>query len=545
MIGKTLFILASVAAVAAQTAGSGPAAACAVAMSAPTACAENDNVNIPLRGGATSYTITATHPTYTVGVDSCAADFSNCATSTDPSYPFTPGVLKLHDDGVTVVQAVTLSAWWRPAGMAISVDGGMPVSGAHEIVLYRKILDADSWPQFLVLYEDGNLRLIPQPRAGVSPVCFGASVLIGPAAAAARPFADISAVNYVSGTQTLQINYQGGGSAAIRVLEVDRIMSKVAVDVNYAVDTAAFLTFRSMFVTSGNADTDAVKWTGLDGTVRDDAVLQFAGGPGTDWQFYRRVRSQHNTSAPDIRITMNSASPLVYAGGVVNAASYLSGAVAPGEAVSIFGCGIGPGNGSGGQPDSGGMLGTVLGGVSVAFDGVPAPLLFVQAGQVNALVPYSVGGKASTLLQIGYASQQSQPVSIPVAGASPAIFTMGFSGVGAGAVLNQDGTLNSKTNPAARGSVVQIFGTGDGLTNPPGVDGQSPVSPLPKPRLPVSALVDGLPAVVHYAGAAPGLAGCVQVNAQIPDNASTGSAVPVSFTVGTWSSQAGVTIAIQ
>jgi len=246
-----------------------------------------------------------------------------------------------------------------------------------------------------------------------------------------------------------------------------------------------------------------------------------------------------------LRVFGASMLPTLWPGDEVDLAGCSLRDAAPGEIIVIFGAGLGPESGVAGALDSSGVLANLLSGAEVRFDGVPAPLLFVQAGQVNALVPYSVGGKASTLLQIGYASQQSQPVSIPVAGASPTIFTMGFSGVGAGAVLNQDGTLNSKTNPAARGSVVQIFGTGDGLTNPPGVDGQSPVSPLPKPRLPVSALVDGLPAVVHYAGAAPGLAGCVQVNAQIPDNASTGSAVPVSFTVGTWSSQAGVTIAIQ
>ena len=56
--------------------------------------------------------------------------------------------------------------------------------------------------------------------------------------------------------------------------------------------------------------------------------------------------------------------------------------------------------------------------------------------------------------------------------AAPALFSANSSGKGNGAILNQDNTPNSPANPAEKGSVVVLFGTGEGQTNPRGVDGR-------------------------------------------------------------------------
>jgi hypothetical protein len=56
-----------------------------------------------------------------------------------------------------------------------------------------------------------------------------------------------------------------------------------------------------------------------------------------------------------------------------------------------------------------------------------------------------------------------------VAAAVPGLFSVDASGRGQGAILNQD---NSALNPAEKGSIIQRFGTGDGVTNPAGVDGR-------------------------------------------------------------------------
>ncbi len=266
-----------------------------------TQCAEEDNVNIPLTGQIASFIIEATHPTYPVAPDNCAPDFSNCSPALS-GFSFTPGVFKLFDDGETVVEAVREASWWRPSGMAAAVNDQPQAPDAHYVRIYRRIADTSEYPQVLVLYQDGALRLIPQPPVGASSVCFGSSVIIGSAAAAQRPIAEIVSVTYVSQSQSLEVKYRDGGSATIILRDVNRDLTRVQVNVNYPTGALPFATFRSMFVADGNADVDYVKWVDAAGVTRDDPILTFPGGEGKEWFFDRQTRSRHNTSAPGIRI---------------------------------------------------------------------------------------------------------------------------------------------------------------------------------------------------------------------------------------------------
>jgi uncharacterized protein (TIGR03437 family) len=123
---------------------------------------------------------------------------------------------------------------------------------------------------------------------------------------------------------------------------------------------------------------------------------------------------------------------------------------------------------------------------------------------------------------------------------------MDGSGAGQGAILNQNSTVNSPSNPAAKGSIIIVFATGAGQTDPGGTDGQLAGDPLPIPLLPVSVQIGGLDAKVLYAGAAPGLvAGVLQVNCVAPLDSPSGYAVPIVLSVGKTSSPAGVTVAIK
>lgn len=101
----------------------------------------------------------------------------------------------------------------------------------------------------------------------------------------------------------------------------------------------------------------------------------------------------------------------------------------------------------------------------VLFDGVPAPLLYVQSQQIVA----------------SWDSMQ-------------------------GAILNADGTPNSAANPARPGDVVAIFGTGGGPTSPPGINGGiATLDPLSLLTLPVTVQLGAHDAEVVYAGAVPTL----------------------------------------
>ncbi len=188
--------------------------------------------------------------------------------------------------------------------------------------------------------------------------------------------------------------------------------------------------------------------------------------------------------------------------GIENAGSFLPGPLAPGELVTLVGAGIGP---SLAQVPSGSATNTVLGGTSVLFDSKPAPLLYAAPNQINAIVPFGGSGETTAQVTVTAQGQTIATTGQNVAAAAPAIFTINSSGTGAGAILNQDSTVNSPSNPAAKGSIAAIYATGAGQTNPLGVDGQVNGTVLPTPLLPVSVQIGGLDAKVSYAGAAPGL----------------------------------------
>jgi uncharacterized protein (TIGR03437 family) len=246
-------------------------------------------------------------------------------------------------------------------------------------------------------------------------------------------------------------------------------------------------------------------------------------------------------------LRLSNASPALPAAGAVNAASYAPGAVAPGEIVSLFGTAIGPANGAPLELTNPVLVANALAGVHVLFDGVPAPVLYASAGQVNVVVPYAVAGESNTVVQVEYLGALSAPVSLPVAATAPAIFTLNASGTGPGAILNAaDESVNSAANPAAPGDWVSIFATGAGASTPAGVDGLLASGPSYPPNGAVSVTIGGLLCGLNYAGAAPGLvSGVVQINAQIPSTVTPGDSVPVQITVGAASSQPGVTMAVK
>ena len=234
--------------------------------------------------------------------------------------------------------------------------------------------------------------------------------------------------------------------------------------------------------------------------------------------------------------------------GVVNSASYRRGPVAPGEMVTIFGTNLGPPSLTTLQLDDAGLVSTALAGTRVLFNGLPAPIIYAMSSQVGVVVPYAVVSSLTTAVEVEYIGIRSEPVVLAVAAAAPGLFTANALGSGQGAILNQDYSANSSENPAPRGSVVMLFGSGEGLTTPPGVDGKLAEPPLARPNLPVAVTVAGTKADIEYAGGAPGLvAGLLQVNVRIPLTTAPGSQ-PVLLTVNDSSpvtSQQGVTVAVR
>lgn len=286
---------------------------------------------------------------------------------------------------------------------------------------------------------------------------------------------------------------------------------------------------------SGDAYVAGQTWSGnfttTPGAFRDAYQPGYRGGSDA---FVTRVGNAQPPPAPCIALN-----------GLLSSASFLPGPVSPGEIVSIFGDGLGPAD-----PVhfrlQGDLFPKEVAGTQVFFDGVPAPMILSWNSQVNTIVPYSVAGKDRTTVRVEYLGASTAQLTLPVAASAPAIFTSNTSGRGPGAILNEDLSPNSPQNPAAKGSVAVIYATGEGETQPAGVDGKVASDPLPHPLLRVLVTIGGLDAPVEYAGAAPTLvAGLIQINARIPKEVASGSAVPVVIKIGDKSSPSVVSLSIR
>ena len=255
----------------------------------------------------------------------------------------------------------------------------------------------------------------------------------------------------------------------------------------------------------------------------------------------------------------------------LNGANFLIGrALAPGVLASIC-----AGDSNNCQSSSSTQLGsqtvtngtipwsTALGGVQVMFDGVAAPLYYVSPNQINFLVP--MGARTSGNSDVEVLQQSTGRIlgsgMVPMNVASPGILMRDFSGASRRAWvqnINKDGSWawNDTSSPAARGSTITIWATGQGYipgapgaSNSPLGDGNVPSAPLSTPVLPKVAIGSGFvgsaplqagdPAngqFISYSGLSffPGL---WQINVQIPMAVVPGTAVPLAITMDDIASQ--------
>jgi trimeric autotransporter adhesin len=248
--------------------------------------------------------------------------------------------------------------------------------------------------------------------------------------------------------------------------------------------------------------------------------------------------------------SMNSAvRKLTFAGysltlaSVANGASNLTGGIAPGEVVVLYGASLGPDTLVMGATSSSGTLATVAGSTRVYISGTAVPVYYASSTQVAAIVPYGLTGSTASL-SVEVSGQASATLSVPVAAAAPGIFTINGSGAGQVLAFTTSGVLNSAAAPASAGSYVSLYLTGAGALSPAGVDGQYATADPSTPVQTVTATIGGKPATVQYAGTAKDIvSGVLQVNLEIPTGLSAG-AVPVTVTVGSATSQSGATLVV-
>jgi uncharacterized protein (TIGR03437 family) len=311
-------------------------------------------------------------------------------------------------------------------------------------------------------------------------------------------------------------------------------------------------TLYSTFIGGGDSDAlagIAQSASGFTYLVGDTFSTNFPVTPGT---IQTAKNSKVSGTADSIVMRFSFATQtLPTIGGVANGASYSTSSYSPGEIVTVFGQNMGPAQAVTAQIDpKTGRIATTLAGAQVLFDGVPAPLVYVLATQSSALIPYEVAGKSSTQMTVSYNNVVSAPVTLKLGAAAPGLFAANQQGTAQGAIVNQDATFNSASNPAPAGTYIALYGTGEGLLNPPGATGQLAPTAPPFPTFAgaISVTIGGVTvpsSAIAYAGPVPGFVeGEFQLNVQIPAGVASGNQAVV-VTIGGVASQSNLTVAVK
>ncbi len=228
--------------------------------------------------------------------------------------------------------------------------------------------------------------------------------------------------------------------------------------------------------------------------------------------------------------------PAVPAGSVLNGASFATGApIAPGSIAALFGTGFG----------------SSTSGVTVLIGGVAAPLFGVYPTQINFQVPWQLSGQTQAPLTVTSADTTSAPIMVPLASQAPGIFLLTQAGQAAALIAGTSSIVAPTSaypgsRPAQPGDYITIFCTGLGaVSNQPATGAPASLTTLSNTTgNAVTVSLGGVNAPVSFSGLAPGFLGLYQVNAQVPQNAPTGSAVALTITMGaTTSNQATIAVA--
>jgi uncharacterized protein (TIGR03437 family) len=241
--------------------------------------------------------------------------------------------------------------------------------------------------------------------------------------------------------------------------------------------------------------------------------------------------------------------PVVTSGGISNAANGIT-PVTAGSLVSIYGTNLAAGLATADSIP----LSTSLNGVSVTFNGVPAPLLFVSTGQINAQLPWDVlssGTAGSANVVVTRNGTASAAQSLQVGPFSPGIFAINNIAV----AINPDGSIAAPagaipgipTKPAKVGDPggLVILCTGLGAVDSTPSNGAASLDKLRTATTTPTVLVGNKPATVVFAGLSPQFVGVNQINVGLPAGTPTGNAVSLQIQVGSVTTSSSVTIAVQ
>jgi uncharacterized protein (TIGR03437 family) len=458
--------------------------------------------------------------------------FSDVYDTSNYNSPDSPRVRKVLPNGtITTVAGNGSYGFSGDGGPATSAQLFYPAGVADGA---GNLFIADSWnDRVRVVSADGTISTYVNltPESPVSVTLDGAGNLFIADSRLIYKVTPSRIITTVAGNGTSGFSGDGGPATSAQLNGAQAVV----------VDQAGNLFIADSF----NSRIRKVSPGGIMTTVAGNGISGFSGdgGPATSAQLNNPgalavdgagnvyVADTGNNAIRILRPTNHS----VLIGAVVDAASQRVGPISPGKIVVIYGSGLGPAKPSQNQATNG-QFGTSLGGTSVSFNGMAAPLLYASATQVAAIAPYAITG-ATAQVTVSYQGETSDASTVPVALSAPSLFTSNQTGAGQAAALNADGTANTASNPVKIGGSISLYATGEGQTAPAGVDGELGGS---VPILPVKVTIGGIPAMVQFAGGAPRqVSGLMQVNVQIPNGVQPGGYVPVALQVGDASTAPG------
>jgi uncharacterized protein (TIGR03437 family) len=437
--------------------------------------------------------------------------------------------------GPVTISPSTLTFAYTQNGV-LPVAQSLQITGSETFTAGATTTSGGSWLAVMPVSGSGNATLsVSVSPVSLTPGTYNGAITVTPSGEASQTVPitlTVSIAGVLTATPTPLAFAYGAGNPAPAPQTVSITSSGPAIQFTATSSDSAWLS-----VTPASATTPATLSVSVNPTNL---------GPGT-YTGSIALSGSAGVAPLSIPVTLTVTAPQPVINRVVNAASFLGGGISPGEIVTVFGSALGPASGVGAQIKNG-FIQTSLANVQVTFNGYAAPILYASSGQVNAIVPYELASASNASVVAIFGSAQSTPASVQVVSSAPGIFSADASGTGPGAILDVSYHLVSSTNPASVGDTIQVFATGQGQTNPAGVDGliEPSVLPLPVPLLTAAgALVGGIPANITYIGAAPGLvAGALQVNIVIPPGVPSGPAQLI-LSIGGNSSQNGITVALQ
>jgi hypothetical protein len=274
-----------------------------------TQCAEEDNVYVKISGPTlTGMRIEARQPSYIqqLTADTSSADFSDChfSSAENPVYHFEPKRVVVWENEQWVLVGNTYATFWRPNQVPVTI-GDKVFEQLHLLQLHKKDAAEKSAGrhEFLVLYPpDGYWRAKPIPAEQMPSSTYGTSFIVGPVVEAARPFVNVSRVEFIPNELTFVLAYEDGTRGRMHVLEVSRERLALHYEQDKPRSGAQPLAaIRSMFVTDIKSDVAEVTWRASNSASPTvTPITSFTQAEASEAAFGRSVISKHNPSAPDM-----------------------------------------------------------------------------------------------------------------------------------------------------------------------------------------------------------------------------------------------------